>query len=686
MFSKTDCSISYTYDNEMVTIETWGKNSLRVRGTKNKEFTEFDWALEDGKLENRADTLIVEKKNNENNQGMVATNDATGDSYAQITVGKLTAVIDSIGVITFRNQNKKMLLKERWARLTDNPLLALNREGREYRSVGGNDFHLAARFESNADEKIFGMGQYQMPFLDMKNCTLELADRNSQATVPFYISNVGYGFLWNNPAIGKVSFSKNETEWVAEATPQLDYLIIAGDTPAEIEQEYMAMTGKAPMMPEYGMGFWQCKLRYRTQDELLGVARKYKELGIQIDVIVADFFHWTQQGEYKFDPECWPDVQSMCKELDEMGIKLMVSVWPTVDYRSENFSEMMEKGLLVRTERGVRVTMQFFGQEVFIDTTNPKTREYVWDKCKQNYWDKGVRLFWLDEAEPEYTVYDYDNYRYYLGTDLEVGNSYPKYYAKGFYEGMKKAGMENPLNLLRCAWAGSAKYGALVWSGDIGSTWESFARQLRAGLSMSIAGIPWWTTDIGGFHGANINDPEFKKILIRWFEWSTFCPVMRLHGFRNPQVGLDVDMISGVGKLGSGAENEIWTYGEEAQSIMTKYIEIREQLRSYIRSTMKETHEVGTPVMRPLFYDFSKDAEAWNVDDEYMFGNELLVAPIYEDKEEREIYLPYGEKWRDVFNNKTYEGGRRITFSAELDQIPVFAKEESTISFSKEKI
>jgi alpha-D-xyloside xylohydrolase len=531
------------------------------------------------------------------------------------------------------------------------------------------------RFKAKDGEKIFGMGQYQQKYMDMKGCTLELAHRNSQASVPFYISNQGYGFLWNNPAIGKATFGKNITEWFSESTKQADYWITAGDTPAEIETAYTGVVGRAPMMPEYGMGFWQCKLRYRSQEELLTVARKHKALGLPMDVIVADFFHWTQQGEYKFDPEYWPDVPGMCKELKEMGIELMVSIWPTVDYRSENFQEMMEKGYLVRTERGVRVTMQCFGQEVFMDPTNPGTREFVWGKAKQNYWDHGVRLFWLDEAEPEYTVYDYDNYRYYIGSNTEVGNIYPVMYAKTFFDGMQKAGMENPMNLLRCAWAGSAKYGTLVWSGDIDSTFECLQRQVRAGLSMAIAGIPWWTTDIGGFHGADIKDPQFHKLLIRWFEYGCFCPVFRLHGNRNPAYGYDGDFISGIGAFGSGADNEVWSYGEENFEIMKKYLFLRERLRPYTREAMELTHKNGTPIMRPLFYDFPEDETAWDVDDSYLFGADLLVAPVIEeDTYERSVYLPKGAQWTNAWSGETFEGGQKITVQAPLEQIPLFLK------------
>jgi len=499
-----------------------------------------------------------------------------------------------------------------------------------------------------------------------------------------YISNIGYGFLWNNPAIGKVIFGKNGTEWITDSTKEVDYWIVASDDPKEIEEIYTGATGRAPMMPEYGMGFWQCKLRYRTQEELMTVARKHKALGLPMDVIVADFFHWTQQGEYKFDPEYWPDVEGMCKELDEMGIKLMVSIWPTVDYRSENFAEMMEKGYLVRTERGARLTMQCFGQEVFMDPTNPGTRQFVWSKSKQNYWDKGVRLFWLDEAEPEYTVYDYDNYRYYMGTDLEVGNVYPLYYAKAFYDGMAQAGMENPMNLLRCAWAGSAKYGALVWSGDIDSTFECLNRQVRAGLNMAVAGIPWWTTDIGGFHGADISDPKFHELLMRWFAYGCFCPVFRLHGNRNPAYGYDGDFISGIGAFGSGADNEVWSYGEDCFQIMKKYLLLRERIRPYIREQMQLTHEKGIPIMRPLFFDFREDKAAWDVDDQYMFGPNIMVAPVLEaGVESRKVYLPSDSTWTDAWNGKIYEGGQTIDAAAPIDTIPLFLKDNAKLPIAE---
>ena len=221
----------------------------------------------------------------------------------------------------------------------------------------------------------------------------------------------------------------------------------------------------------------------------------------------------------------------------------------------------------IRTERGFRTGQYFQGATLYYDATNPGAREYVWEKAKKNYYEKGIRVFWLDEAEPEYSAYDFDNYRYYLGTDLEVGNLYPLDYARTFYEGMEAEGQKNIVNLLRCAWAGSQKYGALVWSGDIASSFESMRNQLAAGLNMGLAGIPWWTTDIGGFHGGDPSDPAFRELFVRWFQWGAFCPVMRLHGDREPrqpQLGT-----TGGATCLSGAPNEVWCYGDTVYNILS---------------------------------------------------------------------------------------------------------------------
>lgn len=657
-FEVKDNALHYRYDAERVIVEPWGANSLRVRASKMPQMPQELWAL-DGKPEGDNPEITIH------------------EFSAEITNGKIKAVINNIGKISFYNQKGELLLEEYVRNREDmfaDTCSSLEVEAREFKPIIGGDYQLTMRFESNPNEKIYGMGQYQQKFLDVKGAELELAHRNSQASVPFALSSLGYGFLWNNPAVGRVSFNKNITSWLAQSTKKLDYWITAGDTPAEIEEAYANATGKVPMMPEYGMGFWQCKLRYQTQEELLEVAREYKRRGIPIDVIVVDFFHWPKQGDWRFDPTYWPDPDAMIRELKEMGIELMVSIWPMVDYKSENFAEMKAKGLLTRVEKGVRIDNTYMGSTIQYDPTNPEAREYVWGKAKKNYYDKGVKIFWLDEAEPEYTVYDFENYRYHLGPNVQIGNIYPVMYAKTFFDGMQAEGQEEVVNLLRCAWAGSQKYGALVWSGDIHSTFESLQNQFAAGLNMGLSGIPWWTTDIGGFFGANIYDEDYHEVFVRWFEYGTFCPVMRLHGYRmpyQPQYGT-----TGGAECVSGAPNEIWSYGDEVYEICKKYIELREAMRPYIRTLMEAAHEKGTPIMRPMFYDFPEDKVCWENESQYMFGPDILVAPVMErGQKKKEVYLPKGSTWTNPWTGESYEGGQKVTVETPLEQIPLFTRD-----------
>lgn len=661
-FERNGNALCYRYGAERLRIEPWGKNALRVRAWKQAEPDPQDWALlpQDG-----CDSVIEVREDG-----------------GSIVNGNIRAELNLIGKLTFYNQKGEVLLEEYLRDRRDmfgSTCSSLNVEAREFKPIIGGDYRLTARFISNPKEKLYGMGQYQQAFLDLKGADLELAQRNSQASVPFLLSSLGYGFLWNNPAVGRVNFGKNITTWEAFSTKKLDYWITAGDTPAQIEEAYANATGKVPMMPEFAMGYWQCKLRYQTQEELLEVAREYKRRGLPISVIVVDFFHWPLQGEWKFDPTYWPDPDAMIRELKEMGIELMVSIWPTVDYRSENFEEMQAKGLLVRVESGIPISMDFQGNTLHYDPTNPEARDYVWQKAKKNYYDKGVKIFWLDEAEPEYTVYSFENYRYHLGPDVQVGNIYPAMYAKNFYDGMTAEGQENVINLLRCAWAGSQRYGALVWSGDIKSSFDSMKNQLAAGLNMGIAGIPWWTTDIGGFFGANIGDPAFHELLIRWFQYGCFCPVMRMHGYRwplQPQYGT-----TGGATCVSGAPNEVWSFGPEVEKILSKYLFLREGMKPYITGLMEQAHEKGTPVMRPLFYDFPEDQKAWEVEDQYLFGPDVLVKPVTEAGcRSVSVYLPAGADWTNAWTGQRFQGGQTVTVDAPLDQIPLFTKNEFVLN------
>lgn len=654
IFYQKENSLIWKNENELVVIEAWGNNALRVRATMYPKLNNENWALE--YIKPKDVRVFIE------------------NDKAIIINGKIKAEISNIGKITFFKDGEIILNEYYRAFGFTKHSPSMRFKAREFKPINGGDYILTIRFESDEDEKIYGMGQYQQPNFDLKGCILELAQRNSQISVPFAMSNLGYGFLWNNPAIGKVMFGANYTEWEAEVTEQMDYWITADDTPRKIIENYTEVVGRSPIMPENVLGLWQCKLRYRTQEEVLEVAREYYNRGIPLDVIVIDFFHWIRQGDWSFDPKYWPDPKGMVEELNKMGTRCMVSIWPTVDRNSVNFNEMREQGLLVRTEKGSSQTFDFLGDTRIYDATNPEAREFIWNKVKENYYKYGIDLFWLDEAEPEYIAYDFDHYRYYIGPNIKIGNIYPRMHSQAFYEGLKNEGKTDIVNLVRCAWIGSQKYGALVWSGDIYSNFESFRDQFAAGLNMGIAGIPWWVSDIGGFFGS-IENEYFNELIIRWFQYATFSPILRMHGDREPHniKPLEENTIGG-GFCFTGSPNEIWSFGEEVYQIMKKYLSIRLEMKEYINSLMIETHKNGAPIMRPMFYEFPEDEVCWNIKDQYMFGAEYLVAPVlYQGVINRNVYLPKG-KWENINDNVIYEGNQYIEAKAPLEYIPVFRR------------
>ncbi len=648
---------------ETLRIEPWGKDSFRVRATMQRDFSGKDWALTE-EVKKPACKIKISGE---------------GEDYkAEITNGRIKAIVNFMGVITFYKDSKEFLREyyRMYGGTISKESRCLKVINREWKGViGGSEYSLNLKFEANEGEKIFGMGQYQQQYMDLKGSIIELAQRNSQISVPFMVSSLGYGMLWNNPAVGKVTFGRNYTEWIARSTKDMDYWLTVADTPKEIIKAYTGVTGRAPEFPRELMGLWQCKLRYRTQEEVLEVAHKYEKEGIKIDQIVIDFFHWTVQGDWKFDRTYWPDPKAMVDELHKMGIRVIVSVWPSVDRKSENFGPMMERGLLIKTERGAAQTYDYQGDCVEIDPFNPETREYVWEVCKKNYYDYGFDAFWLDNSEPDYGVYDFENYRYCEGPALSCSNMYPQMYSRVFFDHMKDMGRGPVVNLLRCGWAGSQKYGNVIWSGDVPSTFESFYDQVAAGLNMGLAGIPWWTTDIGGFMTDDVNDPDFRELLIRWYQFAVYSAVFRMHGDRGPYDIPPLDTRDfGGGYLHTGQPNELWSYGEDNYAIMKKYYDIRIDMQNYIATLYREASENGSPLIRTMFYEFPEDATCWELQDQYMFGSRYLVAPIFKlGQREREVYLPEG-KWKLTSNGKAYEGGKKVKVKAPIDYMPVFER------------
>ena len=662
--------VSYHNDNgilevrhrhEVIRIQAWGQDSVRVRAGQYRIPSDSVGALADAPPAGAAAEITVDET------GAALT---TGRLRVEVTFDAAASYPEPL--ITFRGPDGGELLAEArehfW--MPGARVFAGNRSGA---------YEIHQQFAAYPGERLYGLGQRTHGRLNLKGLALDLVQRNGEVSIPFVLSDRGYGMLWNSPAVGRVEFAENATRWQAGQAREIDYWFTAAPTPADILARYADATGHPPELPAWASGLWQSKLRYRNQQELLDVAREYHRRGLPLSVIVADFFHWSAMGDYRFDATEWPDPDAMVAELRELGVELMVSIWPTVSPLSENYGEFYHRGLLVGADQGVEFqqTIQDKGMAApmpvaFYDSTNPAAGQYVWSLVERNYLSRGIRVFWLDACEPELNPAHPGNLTLYAGPGAEVAGIYPRDNARLFAEGMANAGQEQTVLLCRSAWAGSQRYGAAVWSGDIPATWESLRLQVRAGLSIAISGIPWWTTDIGGFHGGDPRDPAYQELIVRWFQYGVFCPLFRLHGDRQPRVPTGFEM--------TGGPNEPWSYGDAAYQRIEAAVRLRERLRPYIHQQMRVASRQGIAPMRPLFVDFPQDPAAWQVEDEFLFGPDLLIAPVLQPgADAREVYLPAGQTWIEAASGDRHDGGSAVRVPLSADRIPVFVAEGSEV-------
>jgi alpha-D-xyloside xylohydrolase len=656
IFAKSEHGFTAHDGQEVLQVEAWGQDSARVRSALGRAITDTPGSALIGPGTAAASVDISDNRARLRNGGLVVEVTASGDG----------SFLEFPPLVRFLRSDGEELFNEKAPHFTSPPQ-------RRYRPGAGGLYRCDITFNAFHGERIYGLGQHQHGLFDHKGVSLDLVQRNTEVSIPFALSNRGYGFLWNMPGTGAVEFATNHTRWAADAARQIDYWVTTAPKPAGIIKRYSEATGLAPMLPEWASGFWQCKLRYQTQEELLQVAREHKRRGLPLSVIVADYFHWTRQGEWKFDPAEWPDPQAMVDELKSLGVELMVSVWPTVNPNSSNYAEMARLGLLVGKLRGLPLHLPFWDKgsdgQVFVsfyDATNPEARSYVWEKVTQGYRRYGIRTFWLDACEPEMRPEDPESNVLHMGLGSEVQGVYPREHARGFAEGLRSQGEEVML-LCRSAWAGSQRYGAAVWSGDIESTFEALADQIPAGLNIGISGIPWWTTDIGGFKGGDGSTPYFRELIVRWFQFGVFCPLFRLHGVREP------GPLVGSGQ--TGGPNEVWSFGDEAYGIISEQLHLRERLRPYVMEQMAAASTTGVPPMRALFIEFPSDPTAWEVGDQFMFGPDVLVAPVtVQGARERDVYLPEGASWLDAWTGEPVKKTGWVTAAAPLERIPVYLR------------
>ncbi|HEY1676783.1 MAG TPA: glycoside hydrolase family 31 protein [Candidatus Sulfotelmatobacter sp.] len=527
--------------------------------------------------------------------------------------------------------------------------------------VNGEDTYRAESFVNiyGSHEGLYGLGQHQAGVWNYRGDSVDISQDNSSIAVPLMLSSKGYGIFWNNTSRSR--FNNRFANYLyisSEVADVIDYYFLYGPDFDKIIAGYRDLTGQAPMFGKWAYGFWQCKNRYRSQAEILAVAKKYRDLHIPVDDIVQDWFWWNRKGEFVFNKN-YPDPKAMIDQLHDEHFHLMISIWPFFEPGSASYDYMESKGWFVDKFKYAKPPYHADAMAVY-DATSPEARKYYWDLVNKGLFSIGADAWWMDTTEPETEGQEENillNHKLAAGSGNRYVNIYPLLDTQGIYQGQREASDKKRVFILsRSAFAGSQRNAVTAWSGDINSDWFSFRRQIPAGLNFAVSGIPYWTTDIGGFVFGNPTDPAFRELFVRWFQYGTFNPILRVHGTRQPD------------------ENELWSYGPEAQKILVNYDRLRYRMLPYIYSlAWKTTSESYTP-MRPLVMDFRSDPRADDIGDQFMYGPAFLVNPVTEPSATtRQVYLP-DAKWYDFWNGTGMAGGRMINAETPIDRLPLYVR------------
>jgi alpha-D-xyloside xylohydrolase len=546
-------------------------------------------------------------------------------------------------------------------------------------------YTVSAAFASPDDEHYYGLGQNQEGYLDHRGHVVKSwHDYNAAAGpsvgIPFLVTNKGYGVIWDNPSRTTIEPGFNDqTKWTSEVGQRVSFFVIAGATIDEIYAGYRHLTGITPLLTKGTYGFIQCKQRYSTQAELLAVAKGYRERHLPADVLVIDWFYFTKMGQLDMTPSKWPDPVAMNKQLHAMGFQTMISVWPRFTEGSRYYDLVLKNGWFEKLADGTPVNgLPYDRAGSDIDTTNPDAAKWFWDVTRDNFIKKGFDSIWADETEPDLPP----NGSYlHVGPGTQFYNVYPLFHTAALADGFRRDTKQRAVILSRDAYLGAQKNGAMFWSSDISPNWDTLKRQIPTGLDFTASGMAYWSTDVGGWqylpevhHPAkkplldpsdardNVGDyDDYPELYTRWFEYGAFQPIFRTHGSRR--------------------YNEVWSYGHEAEPILSKYLRLRYQLLPYIYSLAYHSYETGAPYMRALFMDFPNDPNVTDLRDEYMFGPAFLVAPVTEQgATSRKVYLPAGADWYNYWTRERVKGGQTVEVSAPIDVLPLFVRAGSIVA------
>lgn len=546
-------------------------------------------------------------------------------------------------------------------------------------------YHTKLEFEWAEGEALYGLGQQEEGSLNLRGTRQYLHQANMKIAMPMLLSTMGYGILQDT--YSPLIFNDNEygSYLYNEAANELNFYFIFGESFDDIIHGYRKLTGKAVMLPKWVFGYMQSQERYETQQEIINTVMEYRRRKIPLDSIVLDWHSWEDGmwGQKSFDKKRFPDPEAMTRELHENGAHFMISIWPSMNRETDDYAEMKENGCL-------------FQKSETYDAFNEKARSLYWNQANKGLFSKNVDAWWCDSSEPvtpewsfpikpepdhSFTAY-HNAARVYM--DEEYTNAYALFHARAIYEGQRSMNDEKRVvNLTRSGYIGQQRYGTIVWSGDTSAKWGTLEKQIPAGLNLCAAGLPYWTLDIGAFfvkkghmwfwdgdYEGGCEDPGYRELYTRWLQFGAFLPVFRSHG--------------------TDTRREIWHFGEKGEMFydaIAKFIELRYRLMPYIYSMAAMVTFRDYTMMRLLAFDFMDDKKVYDIKDQYMFGNALMICPVtkpmYFDKNSvplegvdktRRVYLPARTDWYDFWTNEVYSGGKTVTAPAPLDVIPVYVK------------
>jgi alpha-D-xyloside xylohydrolase len=633
-YSKDQSGVTFLLDRGALRLQVCTDAIIRIRYSASSEFP-------------RVREYVVTKSD------WIATEFSVAESPDEVTLStkalKLT-MAKKDGVLVFYDASGKKLTQENDRSLTP---VEVN---------GEKTFHVE-RFTNLWDsrEAFYGLGQHQAGVFSWRGESVEISQDNTNISIPMLLSSNGYGIFWNNPSRSRFNNRFVHALFISsEVAEQMDYYFFYGPQFDKLISGYRELTGAAPLFGKWAYGYWQCKNRYDSQSELLAIAERYRREHIPLDNIVQDWFWWNTMGEPVWNKN-YPAPENLIAELHKENVHLMVSVWPYFRPGSPVYDDMAAKGLFIDKTRAAGFHPK--GMALY-DAFNPEARKYYWGLMDRALFKIGVDAWWLDTTEPEtegreesILLHNQVKLDGRPASGARYVNLFPLLSTAAVYQGQRESSEEKRVFILsRSAFAGSQRNAAAVWSGDVNPTWETFRRQIPAGLNYSLSGNPYWTTDIGGFTVANPDDPAYRELYARWFEFAAFNPIFRAHGTRTTN------------------QNEIWSYGPEIQKILVKYDALRYRLMPYIYSIAWKTTSEGYTPMRALVMDYADDPRVWNVGDQFLFGPSLLVNPVTEPgATTRRLYLPQGQ-WFDFWTGEPLRGGRALEVPAALDQTPVFVK------------